>query len=65
MKIDDRQTRIQNVTDAFEANQKAAEHEQHIIIIDDVTTTLSTIQQAAKALRKQGFTSINALVLAH
>jgi ComF family protein len=65
MKIDDRQTRIQNVTDAFEANQKATKHKQHIIIIDDVTTTLSTIQQAAKALRKQGFTSINALVLAH
>jgi ComF family protein len=65
MKINDRKTRIQNVTNAFEAKQKASQNIQHIILIDDVTTTLSTIEQAAKALSKQGFTSINALVLAH
>jgi ComF family protein len=65
MKINDRQTRIQNVTNAFEAKQKANQNNQHIILIDDVTTTLSTIEQAAKVLSKQGFASINALVLAH
>jgi ComF family protein len=65
MKIKDKYTRIQNITDAFEANQKSSTDNQHIILIDDVTTTLSTIEQAAKALSKQGFASINALVLAH
>lgn len=65
MKINDRETRIQNMDNAFEARQKASTDTQSIILIDDVTTTLSTIQQAAKALSKNGFNSINALVLAH
>jgi ComF family protein len=65
MKINDRETRIQNMDNAFEAQKKATSDIQSIILIDDVTTTLSTIQQAAKALSKNGFNSINALVLAH
>ncbi len=65
MKITDKTTRIENMNDAFEARQVAGSEGQNIIIIDDVTTTLSTIQQAAKALSKQGFASINALILAH
>jgi predicted amidophosphoribosyltransferase len=65
MQIRDKQTRIKNVTDSFEAKQEPCNNDQHIIIVDDVTTTLSTIKQAAKALSNKGFTNINALVLAH
>jgi ComF family protein len=65
MKINDRETRIQNMNNAFEARQKASTDGLNIVLIDDVTTTLSTIQEAAKALSKMGFHSINALVLAH
>lgn len=65
MKINDKQTRVQNITDAFIAKRQIDCEGQHIIIVDDVTTTLSTIEQAAKALSRQGFASINALVLAH
>jgi len=65
MKINDRETRMQNMDNAFEARRKPSSDIQHIILIDDVTTTLSTIQEAAKAVSKMGFSSINALVLAH
>jgi ComF family protein len=64
MRIQNRQARIKNMDNAFEALKDNSEN-QFILIIDDVTTTLSTIQQAAKALYKQGFTDIYALILAH
>lgn len=64
MRIQNRQNRIENVNNAFKAMTKG-EQNQTIILIDDVTTTLSTIQQTAKALQKQGFSDINALILAH
>jgi ComF family protein len=64
MRIKDKQDRIQNIIDSFQAYSFAPKNST-IIIIDDVTTTLSTIQEAAKALSKQGFTDIHALVLAH
>lgn len=64
MRIQNRQNRIQNMDNAFQANQINIKN-QTIILIDDVTTTLSTIQQAAKALSTQGFNDIYALILAH
>lgn len=65
MRIKDRYHRIMNLNDAFIATIKSTQQNQTILIIDDVTTTLSTITQAAKALKKQGFHDINALILAH
>ncbi|MGA1050369.1 MAG: ComF family protein [Minisyncoccia bacterium] len=65
MKLSDKHARIINMHNAFKSTQKASPTLTNIILIDDVTTTLSTIQQAAKALKTQGFTSIHALVLAH
>jgi len=65
MKLSDKQARISNMYNAFKSTQQAPSNLTDIILIDDVTTTLSTIQQAAKSLRSQGFTSVNALVLAH
>jgi len=64
MRIQNRQARINNMDNAFEAHKKNTTQSK-IILIDDVTTTLSTIQEAAKALSKQGFTDIYALILAH
>lgn len=64
MRIQNRQARIQNMNNAFIASQKNNLN-QSILIIDDVTTTLSTIEQAAKALSKKGFDDIYALILAH
>lgn len=64
MRIKNKSSRIQNMNDAFIASKKN-NLKQTIILIDDVTTTLSTIEQAAKALSKQGFEDIYALILAH
>lgn len=64
MRIQNRQARINNMDNAFEAYQKN-NNKSTIILIDDVTTTLSTIQEAAKALSKQDFTDIYGLILAH
>lgn len=64
MRIADRQSRIDNVNNAFMANKYCGPNSR-AIIIDDVTTTLSTITQAAKALKSQGFRDINAIILAH
>jgi ComF family protein len=64
MRIRDKQDRIDNMKSSFKAHTKS-QKDTTIILIDDVTTTLSTIQEAAKALYKQGFHDIHALVLAH
>ena len=64
MRIQNKQSRIQNMNNAFIAS-KRNDLKQTILIIDDVTTTLSTIQEAAKALSLQGFNDIHALILAH
>ena len=65
MKISDKSTRIKNMNNAFEVKYNLPINKANIILIDDVTTTLSTINQAAKAFQKQSYNSINALVLAH
>ncbi len=64
MKIHDKQERIDNVKEAFIAHSKPKQ-DDIIILIDDVTTTLSTINEAASALYKKGFRNIHAVILAH
>lgn len=64
MKIHDKQERIDNVKEAFIAHSKPNQDDT-IILIDDVTTTLSTINEAASALYKKGFRNIHAVILAH
>jgi ComF family protein len=64
MRIQNKQERISNMLNAFKANSSHSSF-QPILLIDDVTTTLSTLQAAAKALQRQGFINIHALVLAH
>ena len=57
-----RQQRIANTTDAFAVRGSAAS--QSIILIDDVSTTGSTLTAAAAALKQAGAASVWALVLA-
>lgn len=64
MKIHDKQERMDNIKEAFIAHTKG-QKDDIIILIDDVTTTLSTINEAASALYKRGFRNIHAVVLAH
>lgn len=56
--------RIENAKNIFEIIRKPLQGER-IIIIDDVTTTGSTLREAKDALEKAGFMDVRALSVAH
>ena len=58
--------RRQNLTGAFyvEIKKNSEYINSPLLLIDDVATTLSTLESAAQALKKHGFTNVSALVLA-
>ena len=65
-----RQARLANLKNAFQINQKTLKKLEYqpkdytIILIDDVASTLSTLQESARTLKKQGFKNIWGLVIA-
>lgn len=58
-----RKERIQNLKDAFTASDNLS-RSQHILLIDDVSSSLATLEEAAKALKRAGVTEVYGLVLA-
>jgi len=64
----DKSNREKNVLDIFAINQKAASRlaggRHNILLLDDVVTTGSTLNQAAKALSQNSLVDIKCLVLA-
>ena len=62
-----REARIANIKDAFivREEQKYLAKNATIVLIDDVTTTLSTLNNCAKVLKAAGAKRIFGLVLAH
>jgi ComF family protein len=63
----DGEKRRQNLLGAFCLRKKMdqkREKDSPIILVDDVTTTFSTLEECAKTLKKKGFTNISALVIA-
>jgi len=56
--------RLKNVTDAFKLNPKADVHNKNIILVDDVTTTGATLQEAAKVLKRNGAAKVICLTVA-
>ena len=58
-----RRERFKNIEGAFKASPKCAGH--NIILIDDISTTGATIQQAAMVLKKCGAEKITAVTIAH
>ncbi|MEC2322910.1 ComF family protein [Lederbergia lenta] len=58
-----RQARMQS-TDVFAVSTKEDLTEKHILLIDDIYTTGSTIRHAAKVLKQAGAKSISAFTLA-
>jgi len=62
-----RTDRLNNVYDAYSLNPKTADllYDQHILLMDDVVTTGSTLKAAKQVLNKQHPASITCLALAH
>ncbi len=59
-----RNERIQNTERIFQVNGRVLDNKK-IIIIDDVSTTGSTLKEARKTLIDSGFIDVEALTLAH
>ena len=65
MKINDKELRTQNVKKAFVVNKKYLTNlPEKVILIDDVATTGSTLNECAKALKKKGVKKVWGLVVA-
>ncbi len=60
-----REKRLTNLTDAFAISDKLIFKDKNVLLIDDVCTTGSTIEECAKTLKKVGVRKIWGLVLAH
>lgn len=60
-----RKERLKNVTDCFVINPKyEGSVPQCVVLVDDVATTLATLEEAAEVLRRWGVEEVWALVLA-
>lgn len=63
-KSDTRKKRLENLKDCFAAAASAVKG-RNIILIDDVSTTGATIEEARKALRRAGARKVIAFTVAH
>lgn len=59
-----RAERLENVKEAFAFSEIPANIRARILLIDDVSSTLATLEEAAKVLQEAGFTHITGAVLA-
>ena len=57
-----RAKRLKNMTAAFRCSQKSP---RDVLLLDDVTTTFATLEDAARALKAAGARRVTALVVAH
>lgn len=60
----DRSERMQNLRDAFRVRHPARVLRRHILLVDDVFTTGSTVDECARVLRKAGAASVRAITVA-
>lgn len=57
--------RMANISDAYKLVRPEAAHGKHILLIDDVVTTGSTLVSCAKEIQKAGDVTFSILALAH
>jgi ComF family protein len=60
----DRRRRMQNLRDAFELRQNAPVEGKHLLLVDDVLTTGSTLDECARVLLDAGAETVRALTVA-
>lgn len=64
-RIENRQTRMQNVLGSFAVQNAELIQNRNIILIDDVATTGATLKEARKVLKNAGARKIIAFTFAH
>ncbi len=62
--IFDREERMENLRGAFQMRQSADVHDLHLLLIDDVLTTGSTVDECARVLREAGAASVRVATVA-
>jgi len=60
----DRAERMENLRGAFRMRQPDSVLNRHLVLVDDVFTTGSTVEECARVLMKAGAASVRALVVA-
>jgi competence protein ComFC len=60
----DRDQRMENLRNAFRVRHAAAVQNRHLILVDDVFTTGSTVEECARVLRKAGAASVRVVTVA-
>ncbi len=63
--VKDRTKRMQNIRGSFAVHDVHKVHGKNIIIIDDITTTGATLNEARKVLLKAGATRVYGVTVAH
>jgi competence protein ComFC len=59
-----RDERIENLRDAFALRKNTGVRDMHLVLVDDVLTTGTTLDECARVLRKAGATSVRAITVA-
>jgi ComF family protein len=60
----DRHERMENLRGAFRVRHPRDVKDRHLILVDDVFTTGSTVEECARVLRAAGAASVRALTVA-
>ncbi|MEA3187566.1 MAG: hypothetical protein QOD99_1396, partial [Chthoniobacter sp.] len=60
----DRFERMENLRNAFELRHNSHVRGQHLVLVDDVFTTGSTVDECARVLMKGGAASVRAITVA-
>jgi len=60
----DRQSRMENLRNAFRMRQNAVVSGRHFVLVDDVLTTGSTLDECARVLVEAGAASVRAITVA-
>lgn len=63
-KIKNREERLDNVKKCFTLRKSHSLYDKHIILVDDVTTTGATLEEAMKTIQQGGIKNIHAFTLA-